>query len=122
MANPNWKKGISGNPNGRPKGSGLSPYIAARVREVIDLAESENGNGLVDFMRRNNDDFWKIILAKSLVSSAEVDVTSGGEPIRHWTIELPVARPDEDIENILHGPAVEYLPFENIAIEEKIHE
>jgi len=33
MPNPNWKKGVSGNPGGRPKG------LAATVRELVDVHE-----------------------------------------------------------------------------------
>lgn len=34
-----WKKGQSGNPGGRPKGSGLSEYIRKRTKDGFALAE-----------------------------------------------------------------------------------
>ena len=45
MANPNWKKGVSGNPNGRPKGT--KNFITILNKALKD-AEAKHGKHLID--------------------------------------------------------------------------
>jgi len=47
MANPNWKKGVSGNPSGRPKDVGI-------ISEIAKLHTDEAITKLVKWMRSDN--------------------------------------------------------------------
>lgn len=38
-ANPNWQKGVSGNPGGRPKNNGFAAYIKQKTRDGRALVD-----------------------------------------------------------------------------------
>ena len=43
MANPNWKKGVSGNPNGRkPKGRALTDILEAEGNKTVELSDGKH--------------------------------------------------------------------------------
>ena len=77
MANPNWKKGVSGNPNGRPK----KPEIE-QLRTALQRAKVKDNFDLLEhFIKRAKvSDQVLIALAKKVLpdmKQADVNVNKG---------------------------------------------
>jgi 3-phosphoglycerate kinase len=81
MANPNWKKGISGNPKGRAKGS--VNEAKAQLFAALKAAEKKNGISFIsDYVQKSyNDTPRAIALLKKIVPDlTEADI--GDETLR----------------------------------------
>lgn len=78
--NPNWKKGKSGNPKGKPKGS---KNYTTLLEEAVKRIEDKKGRNLFDHMieRAFISDRVLIAVAKKFIpdkSSAEIDQRTDG--------------------------------------------
>lgn len=118
------------NPNaGRPKG--VPNTVTEEMRKAWTdsfLAFQDGGAAsLMEWGRANPGDFYKLAM-RLIPMQVQTDVTSNGETVRHWTIELPqYGQASQRMENVLEEPTVEYFPTEDIfpdviKIEEKKHE
>jgi len=76
--NPNWKKGKSGNPNGRPK-KGLA--IAERIREAL------------------TDEDWLEIIAK-----ATEQAKAGDKAARDFLLDRTEGKPHQSVDITEHAP------------------
>jgi hypothetical protein len=76
MANPNWKKGVSGNPKGRP----LRPE-AVELRKALDKYEKENKVSFIeDFvMKAHTDrDYARELFKKIAPDNLDISVNPAG--------------------------------------------
>jgi hypothetical protein len=98
MGNPAWKKGVSGNPGGRPKGSiSLSIIVQEKLKEhpVIDGQKSKRSWAelIVEGWLRNalkNPLYFKELMERvdgKVVNP--VDVTTKGKELGNGHIEIP---------------------------------
>ena len=85
MANPNWKKGVSGNPKGKPKGATCK--VSSDVRQfVLDVAQSFNSDPTKSIHIIDPTDFWTKIFPKIIPKDLNLQV-------QLWTRQLS----DEDL-------------------------
>ena len=76
--NPNWKKGVSGNPNGRPP---AEKSIAGRIRAAL------------------SEDDWTAIIAK-----ATEQAMAGDKAARDFLLDRTEGKPNQKIDITEHDP------------------
>lgn len=78
--NPNWEKGKSGNPNGRPKGS--KNKVTEALKIAIGEVEKEKGKGLFrHFVERGykNDNVLVALIRKLVADKTQVEGNLEGD-------------------------------------------
>lgn len=73
--NPNWTRGVSGNPNGRPKGSKnkLPGQILSRVIDVWDKLEKTKGKSLLEIAKANPEWFYNVFISRMIPRSIDLN-------------------------------------------------
>ena len=77
-----FQKGVSGNPNGRPKGS-IS--IKDKIRQHLEAHPEEVEEIVQHFVKENRELMWQMLEGRPDVKT---DVTSGGETIKPILVEF----------------------------------
>lgn len=102
MGNPNWVKGQSGNPKGRPKGTKL---LGPVLRRVLEEAGAKTGQPNYELVARKlvtlaiagELDAIKVVLDRVDGRVTEhLDHTSDGEPFRTFTLAIRETDGDRD--------------------------
>jgi len=81
VGNPAWKKGVSGNPAGKPKGamSKGSGDIVARILDVWDELEQNNNTRLMTLAKENPQWFYKYFISKIIPRNIDVSLFAGAQ-------------------------------------------
>ncbi len=84
-----WKKGQSGNINGRPKGKTMKEYVKDYLAKMTDEERDEFLEGIP------KDIIWKM---SEGMPQTNTDITSGGKPIPLFDNVTSNAIPDNNID------------------------
>lgn len=119
---------------GRPKGmkNKSSTMFLEALSDAVQAMQNSKDHNLFAWGKKNPTEFWKIA-SKLLPTSiqADIDVTSGGDVIRTWSIQ--VAKPTtlvqdlerleaQHIEDIQHEEIVPVVPAIETVIEPTVEE
>lgn len=77
--NPNWKKGVSANPNGRPKGSGYMDALNKAIHEVEKIKKKKLFIRFVE--QAYNNPTIMVALMNKLIANKQYTEIEGVEPI-----------------------------------------
>jgi len=79
MGNPNWVQGVSGNPNGRPKGarSRNQGDLLDRIVDVWNALENDDSTKLETLAKENPQWFYKHFLSKMIPRNIDIGLFAG---------------------------------------------
>lgn len=111
--NPNWQRGVSGNPKGRPKNVKLIPDI---LREIGDYPVNETLLNILE--KKYGPEHKPKNMREAMLMAAYFDAANGNKDAREFIAERTEGRISDNV-NLYTNPPGKVI-FEEVLVGEKI--